>query len=131
VIDDDAALLELMQDLLGLEAGYQVFTSASWASSLDFIKSVEPDLVILDLMRGSDQVGWTVLELLRADPGLRELPVLLCSAAVPSLVGFDEHMRTNSGVELVAKPFDLDDLLQTVERMLVPAQTLDQQLAAP
>jgi CheY-like chemotaxis protein len=133
IIDDDAAFLELMQDLLGTDEGYQVFTSVSWASSLEFVKSVEPDLLMLDLMRGHDQVGWTVLDLLRANPRTRELPVLLCSAAAPTLAGFAQHMRSTKAVECVAKPFDVDDLLQTIERMLAwsrAATTADRRLLA-
>jgi CheY-like chemotaxis protein len=118
IIDDDSSFLQLMQDLLGTDEGYQVFTSMSWASSFEFVRSVQPDLLMLDLMRGHDQVGWAVLDLLRADPTTQALPVLLCSAAPLELPGFAGRMRSMSAVECVAKPFDVDDLLQTIERML-------------
>jgi CheY-like chemotaxis protein len=118
IIDDDPAFLDLMQDLLGVGEGYEVFTSPNWVGSFDFVSRVEPDLVILDLMLGRDQAGWAVLELLRSDPATRRLPVIMCSAAAPALDWRAQRMCDVSGVAFVSKPFDVDDLLQTIQDML-------------
>jgi CheY-like chemotaxis protein len=118
VIDDDSTFLELMQDLLAVGEGYEVFTCASWVDSFEFVKRVEPDLVMLDLMLGREQAGWAVLKLLRADPDTTEIPVILCSAAVPMLSNHASRVNGFTAVETVAKPFDVEDLLDTIVRLL-------------
>jgi|SRR3954451_17660678 CheY-like chemotaxis protein len=114
VIDDDTVFLELMEELLGHGEGYQVFTCSSWIDSVQLVREVMPDLVMLDLMLGRDKSGWAILEQLRREPGLAELPVILCTAAAPALA----RAEPRANVEFVAKPFDIDDLLATIERLL-------------
>lgn len=119
IIDDDAVFVELMRDLLAEGEGYEVLSAPNWLHSVEFVKETRPDLIILDLMLGRDQTGWAVLELLRSDPLLAEIPVIMCSAAEPALrkcVGI-------GAIEAVAKPFDVDDLLRVVERLLSRTRT--------
>jgi DNA-binding response OmpR family regulator len=118
VIDDDPIFLELMQDLLGAAEGYEVFTSASCIGGYEFVKDVRPDLVILDLMLGRQQAGWAVLDLLRADTTTRETPVILCSAAAAALQTGAPGACSSLALETVAKPFDVEDLLATIQRLL-------------
>ena len=122
VIDDDAVFVELMHDLLGNGEGYDVVSTSHWPNGLDFIKATCPDLVILDLMMGREQTGWAVLDLLRSDPATAAIPVILCSAATPALrqcsLGGSRH-----AVETVAKPFDVDDLLGVIQRLLAHNST--------
>ena len=117
VIDDDAVFLDLMQDLLGLGEGYEVITSSDWLDSFSFLKHVEPDLVILDLMMGREQSGWAILELLHEDEATRDIPVIVCSAAAPALDQHADRLRRGL-VSAMAKPFDVDALLEEIERML-------------
>jgi CheY-like chemotaxis protein len=117
VVDDDPVFLELMRDLLGVGEGHDVLTSGDWIGSVEFIKSVRPDLVILDLMMGREQAGWAVIEILRADALMRSVPIILCSAALPALDSHAGRMREVGAVELISKPFDVDDLLDAIERL--------------
>ena len=125
VIDDDAVFLELMQELLGVGEGHEVFTCSQWVDSFEFIKRVQPDLVMLDLMLGRERHGWAVLELLRSASETSDVPVILCTAAAPE-IATPSH---RTGVEYVAKPFDIDELLHTINRLLtisrVPATASD------
>jgi adenylate cyclase len=118
IIDDDPVFLDLMHDLLHTGEGFNVHTSADWIGSFEFIKEVKPDLVVLDLMMGRDQTGWAVIEVLRGDPATRHIPIILCSAAAPALDPRAQRLREVSGLELVAKPFDVDHFLDAIERML-------------
>ncbi len=117
VIDDDPTFLELMQDLLGGGEGYEVFTCASSVNSLEFVKRVRPDLVMLDLMLGRERTGCAVLELLRSDPATSSTPVILCSASVSAHDG-QAQACNDFAVEAIAKPFDVEDLLLAIERLL-------------
>jgi CheY-like chemotaxis protein len=118
VIDDDLAFLELMRDLLGTGEGHDVRTSADWIGSVEFISRVQPDLVILDLMMGREQIGWAVIDLLREQPATRYVPIILCSAAAGFTDGREQRLRVGGGIEFVPKPFDVDHLLDTIDRLL-------------
>ncbi|MCO5169860.1 MAG: response regulator [Planctomycetes bacterium] len=72
-----------------------------------------PDLVLLDLMLPRLS-GREVLRALEADPALDRVPVLVLSArAAPP-----ELTRARGALAFLAKPFDVDDLLRTVEGLL-------------
>jgi CheY-like chemotaxis protein len=124
VIDDDAVFVDLMHDLLAVGEGYDVVTAPHWLQSVEFVREARPDLIILDLMLGRDATGWGVLQLLREDPTMARIPVILCSAAAPSLRNCDKPNAGHGAIETVAKPFDVDDLLAVVARLLDPTAAL-------
>jgi two-component system phosphate regulon response regulator PhoB len=118
VVDDDAVFVDLMHDLLANGEGYEVVSAAHWLLSIEFIREAQPDLVILDLMLGRDLTGWGVLQLLREDPSTARIPVILCSAAAPALPQSVISPNGHGPVEAVAKPFDVDHMLEVVDRLL-------------
>ena len=66
VIDDDAAVRDLMTRFLGKE-GFSVATAAGGEEGLRLARELQPDVITLDvLMPGMD--GWSVLAALKADP---------------------------------------------------------------
>ena len=68
ILDDDDSLLDLMREILESEGGYRVQIRAEGQGGYEFVKQVLPDLVILDLVFAREQLGWTILETLKADP---------------------------------------------------------------
>jgi CheY-like chemotaxis protein len=121
VINDDTPFLELMEALLEGEEGYNVHVRKEWNKAYEYVKEVRPDLVILDIVMGSEERGWNILNLLTLDPETRAIPVLVCSAAVQSL---RQHapLLERHGITSLAKPFDLEQLLAAVKQMLETAQ---------
>ncbi len=118
VADDDEAMLDLMAGLLGEEGGYEVLAHRLDGDIHTQVARELPDLVILDLLDGGRrEAGWRALELLRLDPATRHIPVMLCSAAADRLEGHREWAG-KLGVDLLAKPFDVDDLLARVRAAL-------------
>jgi DNA-binding response OmpR family regulator len=117
VINDDTAFLDLMEELLEKEEGYEVSVCREANNAYKFVKKGMPDLVILDIRVGHEENGWTILELLTLDPATRPIPVIICSAALHSLA---EHqpLLEQYDCEVLAKPFDLDALLAKVEAAL-------------
>src|SRR5579864_3259107 len=114
VIDDDAVFIEMMRDLVDGE-GYELVTVPHWLEGVELLRDTHPDLIILDLMLGRGLSGLSVLEVLRADPALSAVPVILCSAAAPVLSKCgSSSIGTDAPVETVAKPFDVDNLLEVV-----------------
>jgi len=117
VINDDTAFLNLMEELLEQEEGYDVSVCKEAGNAYQFVKEGRPDLVILDIRVGHEENGWQILELLTLDPATRPIPVIVCSAALHSLA---EHqpLLEQYGCEVLAKPFDIDALLGKIEAAL-------------
>jgi CheY-like chemotaxis protein len=117
VINDDTVFLDLMRELLESEGGYEALICREWEDAHGFVKEHKPALVILDIRIAGEERGWTILNLLTLDPATRDIPVIVCSAAVQSLHEH-QHLLDKFGICALPKPFDLDTLLETVERML-------------
>lgn len=119
LINDDTAFLELMRDLLEQDEGYEVSICKEWDGAYEFVKSTKPDLIIQDITIGGQEHGWTLLNLLTLDPETRPIPLIVCSAAIQSL---HEHqpILDRFGITALPKPFDLQELLETIERAIGP-----------
>jgi DNA-binding response OmpR family regulator len=119
LIDDDPTFLELMDELLGQFEGYEVLTCCEADLAHELVKAHRPDLVILDVRLGDEESGWKVLERLSLDPETRRLPVLVCSAAIGERPA-QEPLLQRRGVDVLPKPFDLDELLGKLRAALKP-----------
>ena len=106
-----------MRDLLQNEENYEVLVCKEWGNAYQVVKEEQPDLVILDIRIGGEEHGWTILNLLTLDPATHPIPAIVCSAAIQSLHEHQE-MLTKLGIRALAKPFDLDTLLSTIEHTL-------------
>ncbi|MNK73276.1 Chemotaxis protein CheY [compost metagenome] len=93
---------------------YQVscFENISDFSERD--SNVLPDLFLLDV-RLPDGNGADVCELLKMDEQTKHIPVLMMSAHS----NFEMMKATCSADGFVAKPFDIDDLLDRVEKACI------------
>jgi signal transduction histidine kinase len=111
IVDDDAATRETLSDALA-DHGYQVATSGDGRAALDELRSHRADLIILDLMMPVMN-GWQFRNAQRADPDLRDIPVIAISAdgsEQAAAVHADQYLR---------KPFREEELLLSVERTLL------------
>ena len=115
VVDDDAASRAVIAAILGDE-GYAVLEAPDGAAALALLAAPPPrlGLVLLDLwLPGTD--GAAVAAAYRRLPA-PHAPVLLLSAAPDAAA----HVTAAGAVGLLAKPFDLDDLLGAVRRHAAP-----------
>jgi len=113
VVDDDAEFLGLMRALLRSEGSFEVITHPRPDDAHPLIARVRPDLVVLDLVTNNQERGWGLIEQLHADVATASVPIVLCSAAVRSLRERSAWLAER-GIAVVAKPFDLEDLLQAI-----------------
>ncbi|MDP9355084.1 MAG: response regulator [Chloroflexota bacterium] len=115
VMNDTQEILDLLRELLE-EEGYRVSTSL-YVLDLTKIKTLAPDVIVLDVMfEGHDQ-GWKFLTLSRLDPEVCTIPLLLCTAAVQTVKRMQEHLASVD-VSVVLKPFDLNHLLWAINQAL-------------
>ncbi len=94
VVEDDTAFQDLLDTVLTAE-GYTVFRWTQGAGADTFIRTVQPDLVILDLWLEHPQAGSMVLGLLMVDPATRYIPVIICSAYRQLLGDQEAQLRTH------------------------------------
>jgi CheY-like chemotaxis protein len=110
VVDDDAALLELLVEALRDE-GFLVVDAVDGVTALESLEATMVDLVIADtMMPRLDGLG--LVRAMRQRANLRHLPVILISAvSQPNLDGLE-------AVTFVPKPFDLTVLLNMLAAAL-------------
>jgi DNA-binding response OmpR family regulator len=109
VVEDDPSVRGLLHTLLTGE-GYEVATASDGLAGLVKASSAKPDLMLLDLMM-PDLGGVRVLEELRADPNLADVPVIVVTGkleAVPPL-----RALLGDG-NVFVKPFGVAELLDRV-----------------
>ena len=118
VINDTIAILELFTALLEDE-GYRVTTDAfsiEMVELLSRVKADRPDLLVLDFLIQDEGKGWQFLQMLRMDRETRDIPVVVCTAAVKLVEDLQAHLDA-MGVGVVLKPFDIDHLLAEIDQM--------------
>ena len=86
VIDDDETQRDLMQRYLCKE-GFTVHTSDSGAKGLELARQLLPAAITLDVMM-PDMDGWTVLQALKEDATLRDIPVIMLTMVDDPARGF-------------------------------------------
>lgn len=79
IVDDEPLNVDyLVQELE--DSNYQIITASNGREALDKIQSEQPDLILLDLMMPVLD-GFVVLSQIKADNDLRNIPVIIVSAA--------------------------------------------------
>jgi len=110
LVDDEYSIIELLAQLFE-EEGYAVLIAANGQEGLDRAAETVPDLVITDqmmpLMNGAE-----LFRALKKDPKLRRVPVILVTSTPLAA------SRDLAWAEFVPKPFNFDELLSVVRRVL-------------
>jgi CheY-like chemotaxis protein len=107
VVDDDPDLVAICSLVLESE-GYQVDAAMNGCEAIDKFYNSDADLVLMDVMMPALD-GLTVCKIVKRDPEARPVPVIIMSAS--------EVLRERSrefADAVLAKPFDIDYLVQTV-----------------
>ena len=120
LIEDNLANLSLIENVLARRKGVRLLAAMHGTLGLDLAREHHPDLVILDLHL-PDQSGAEVLKRLRADPETADIPVVVVSADRKSDQA--DAMRELGAADYLSKPFDVRDLLRTVDSVLGNAES--------
>ena len=111
VIDDERATHELLERELGAR-GYRVLHASGGREGLRLAREVRPDAITLDVIM-PELDGWAVLRELKADPELRDIPVVLVT-----ILGDREMGYALGAADYLTKPIDTDALLQALGRFM-------------
>lgn len=114
VVDDEPDVLLLCRVNLEFE-GYRVIEATDGEDALERVAEEAPDVIVLDVMLPKLD-GWQVLETLKADPGTRDVPVVMLTAKVQDQ---DQLRGWSAGAaEYVTKPFSPLSLSRIVQDVL-------------
>jgi DNA-binding response OmpR family regulator len=116
VINGSPDFLDVVREFLQDER-YKVTTTNFVPRSFETIEVAQPDLLIVDLVQG-EQEGLDLLVKLRVAASTRVIPVLLMSTLPSMLDRVRAEHEIFGGDRYLSKPFDLDDLLETVQEMI-------------
>jgi len=116
IFDDDVNILELCSIILS-ESGYNVEVSETSHDIIEKVSRIHPDVILMDNWI-PDIGGIKATQLLKEHPEFKHIPVIYFSAnndihLLAETAGADAHL---------SKPFDLTDLEDIVEQVLIQAE---------
>jgi DNA-binding response OmpR family regulator len=80
-------------------------------NAVDLVRAAEPDGLIIDLRAADGELhGWDVIQEIRRDPELSELPTLICSGDTRALAQLAGELASMRRVAVIEKPFNIDEL---------------------
>jgi CheY-like chemotaxis protein len=118
VIDDDAGVRSVISDILA-PSGHSVVTAENGRRGLALFLSDPPDLVITDIMMPEQDGIETLREILHARWDAKV--IVISGGGRSDNTDFLESARLLGAADIVAKPFDPDDLLRRVDHCLATA----------
>ena len=113
-VEDEEALADFLVRVIKQETPYQALYATDALQALEVASSIKPSLFILDYQLPGIN-GLELSDQLHAIEGLETVPTLMVSAASPSRQAMQQRHIT-----FLKKPFDLSDLLGTIEALLPP-----------
>ncbi len=119
VVDDDPYIRDVVAQLLEGE-GYQIEEATNGAEALGVVNDLarRPDVILLDLMMPVMD-GWEFARRLQEHIPPLNIPIVVLSAArLPN-----ERLTVLGARAVLAKPFDVDELLEQVARLVGTANS--------
>lgn len=116
LIDDDAALLELLKERLTTQS-YQVLTAQDGTEGLRQARVNRPDLIILDIAM-PQMDGYSFIQSLKAEGDLRDIPIIVLTARQ----GMEDLFKIEGVRDYMVKPFVAGDLIKKIQKILAITQ---------
>ncbi|HKI55454.1 MAG TPA: response regulator [Anaerolineales bacterium] len=114
IVDDDVTITELMKSLVSME-GHEPTTVNDSLQAMEVAKSVDPDLITLDLMMPG-LTGFELCKMLSEDPDFSKTPIIIISAR-------DDPESKRQALEAgakdyITKPFGVEDFIGKIELLV-------------
>jgi len=115
VVDDNRDIVETLKNIMEME-GHEVEIAYNGEEFLDKVESINPDLVLLDVM----MPGLKTIEIFKgsAEKNLENLKIILVTVVRFSEAEMEVLMEEIKIVDYVTKPFDVPDLIKRVKKAL-------------
>jgi DNA-binding response OmpR family regulator len=116
IVEDDPDIGQLLILALASQTPYRPVLASNEEEALHTVEAVTPALVLLDYQLPGT-TGVKVYDHLRARNELSTVPAIVLSASLPRQELQERHLVG------IAKPFDLDDLLETIDQVITSSST--------
>lgn len=114
-VEDNHANMELMQSIVQQKTDYRLLTATDGLTGIQLAQEAEPDLIMLDINL-PDMTGYDIIKRFKEMPALKEKPVIAVTA---NAMHQDIEQGKKAGFDAyVAKPINIDLLLDTIESLL-------------
>jgi two-component system OmpR family response regulator len=113
IVDDSPYIVDGLVALLKRKE-YKAVPAHGGEEALSILKTITPDLVLLDIMM-EPMDGWETLDHIKSDPATRDLPVLMFSAKKITAEEAQEHCLNIE--DFVSKPVNPAQLLDAIRRI--------------
>ena len=120
VVDDSPFIVDVFVTMLE-RGGYRTVAAYGGDECLEILKTVTPDLILLDIMM-EPMDGWETLERIKEDPATKEIPVLMLTAKQLTPAEAQEY-----GIyieDYVLKPITHRELYDAIEHVLNRRQSI-------
>ncbi len=114
VVDDSKVVLRIVEKGLA-EAGFRVITAENGKKALDLLDTIQPDLILSDIEM-PDINGFDFCQAVHTNPDLSSMPIIAMSSKTDR--GYMKRMLQNGASAYLCKPFNIDELVILVEKML-------------
>jgi DNA-binding response OmpR family regulator len=117
VVEDTKNLRDIIAFTLRAR-GWEVIESGDGDDALEKAQTLQPNLIILDVMLPG-KTGFEVCSALKGDDRYRDIPILMLSAVTKGSGKSDEHWRDLSCADaFMSKPFKALQLVECIESLL-------------
>ncbi|MEJ2656847.1 MAG: response regulator [Desulfobacterales bacterium] len=114
VVDDSNVVLRIVEKGLA-EAGFKVITAENGKKALDLLDEIRPDLILTDIEM-PDINGFEFCVAVHTNPEMTSVPIVAMSTKTDR--GYMKRMLQNGASAYLCKPFNIDELVILVEKML-------------
>lgn len=116
IIEDELDMIDLLKLILK-RGGYEPIPALGGREGLRLLEESGADLILLDLMM-DDMSGWMVLETIKEDESLQNIPVLIVSARHQLEDPHQTSVHAHQFEGYLVKPFVVRDLLSQIDEAL-------------
>jgi CheY-like chemotaxis protein len=116
VVEDDDAVRDVLIEALVEEMHLEVAVATNGAEALAMLRTLRPAMILLDIGM-PEMSGLDVLARLQDDPAVSTIPVVSMTALSGSAAERQAALEAGS-VAILDKPFDLQELIDTVQIVL-------------
>ncbi|GLV57453.1 hypothetical protein KDH_42890 [Dictyobacter sp. S3.2.2.5] len=119
IVEDDPNNGEFLSLVISQETIYTPILAANAEEALEVVQKMTPDLFILDYFLPPGINGFELYQQLHQQAGLKNIPTIFLSAST------EKEDIKQSNVLFLEKPFELDELLKTIEKVVKLSDTPD------
>ncbi|WP_397382069.1 response regulator [Prosthecobacter sp.] len=125
LVVDDEPHMRRVAELSMKPLGHPILLAGDGQEAVNLARSHQPCVILLDhIMPVMD--GKAALQLLKADPATRDIPVIILSSRGQLAVG--QYQGFETATMFVSKPFSPALLRREVERLILASEPLEPQL---